>query len=184
MKINNLFKNFVLSKNLNLDNDKLKNLSYQIENNSEHRNMSNVGGYQSTDISDHSELQELKDLINLHGDEIRKSYRLSNEVQMTRLWLNINRHKDYNKQHTHRDSLFSGVYYINLPKDTGIVFVHPSPNYGFSWGNAKFDTDCFSDGYYYEPKNGELLIFPSWLVHYVPSNFTHEDRLSLSFDLV
>ena len=49
---------------------------------------------------------------------------------------------------------------------------------------AKFDTDCFSDGYYYEPKNGELLIFPSWLVHYVPSNFTHEDRLSLSFDLV
>ena len=32
MKINNLFKNFVLSKSLNLNNDKLKSLSYQIEN--------------------------------------------------------------------------------------------------------------------------------------------------------
>ena len=184
MKISNLFKNFVLSKSLNLDNNKLRNLSYNIENNSDNRNMSNVGGYQSQDISDREELQELVSLINLHSDEIRKSYRMLNEVKMSRLWLNINRHKDYNKQHTHRDSLFSGVYYINLPKDTGIVFVHPSPNYGFSWGNAKFDTDYFSDGYYYEPKNGELLIFPSWLVHYVPANFTQEDRISLSFDLI
>ena len=119
MKINNLFKNFVLSKSLNLNNDKLKSLSYQIEKNSDNRNMSNVGGYQSTDISDYKELQELKGLINLHGDEIRKSYRMTNEIKMSRLWLNINRHKDYNKQHTHRDSLFSGVYYIDLPKNTG-----------------------------------------------------------------
>ena len=68
MKINNLFKNFVLSKSLNLNNDNLKSLSYQIEKNSDNRNMSNVGGYQSTDISNYKELQELKGLINLHGE--------------------------------------------------------------------------------------------------------------------
>ena len=184
MNINNLFKNQVLSKQLNLNNEDIKSFCYRNEINSDSRNMSNVGGYQSNNVIDEPILDDLKNEIYLHGNSIRKSYRMSDEVKLSQLWININRFKDYNKQHTHRDSLFSGVYYVDLPKNTGIVFVHPSPNYGFSWGNAKFDTDNFSDGFYYEPKVGELLIFPSWLVHYVPSNFTDQDRISLSFDLV
>ena len=37
--------------------------------------------------------------------------------------------------------------------------------------------------YYIEPKEGRLVIFPSWMSHQVTPNFTNEDRISYSFNI-
>ena len=33
-----------------------------------------------------------------------------------------------------------------------------------------------------QPEKGKLVLFPSWLEHYVEPNLTNENRISLSFD--
>ena len=33
-----------------------------------------------------------------------------------------------------------------------------------------------------KPEKGKLVLFPSWLEHYVEPNLTNEDRISMSFD--
>jgi uncharacterized protein (TIGR02466 family) len=34
-----------------------------------------------------------------------------------------------------------------------------------------------------EPELGKLIIFPSWLMHYVEDNNSQEDRLSMAFNI-
>jgi uncharacterized protein (TIGR02466 family) len=41
-----------------------------------------------------------------------------------------------------------------------------------------------NSGYWYaEPKEGDLIMFPSWLRHYVEPSKSNEDRISIAFNL-
>ena len=73
---------------------------------------------------------------------------------------------------------------MDVPEDCPIQFRHPSPIYGHSWSKLEFESGAFAEHYQHQSTNGELLVFPSWLVHYVPPNYTDKDRISISFDLV
>ena len=47
------------------------------------------------------------------------------------MWANINPTYSYNKTHTHPNSMWSGVYYIKVPKNSGKLFLEdprPGPN--------------------------------------------------------
>ena len=47
------------------------------------------------------------------------------------MWANINPTYSYNKTHTHPNSMWSGVYYIKVPKKSGKLFLEdprPGPN--------------------------------------------------------
>ena len=47
------------------------------------------------------------------------------------MWANINPTYSYNKTHMHPNSLWSGVYYIKVPKNSGNLFLEdprPGPN--------------------------------------------------------
>jgi len=108
------------------------------------------------------------------------------------MWANINKKYSHNRNHTHPGALWSGVYYIQCPKESGrIWFTDPRgeahmilPRYRerppFTWREV-----------YYEPLPGRLLIFPAWLVHEVEPNlnkeFENDDnrgwRYSISFNL-
>ena len=39
------------------------------------------------------------------------------DLQISDYWWNINSKGDYNHPHDHRDSILSGVYYIDIPKE-------------------------------------------------------------------
>jgi uncharacterized protein (TIGR02466 family) len=66
--------------------------------------------------------------------------------------------------HTHPLSTFSGVLYINVDEES-------SPLYFFNPNQHVYNTFCKSATEYsylwfkFQPKNGELYIFPSWLCH-------------------
>jgi uncharacterized protein (TIGR02466 family) len=36
---------------------------------------------------------------------------------------------------------------------------------------------------HYAPQPGRLVIFPSWIQHYVQPNLSDQDRISISFDV-
>jgi uncharacterized protein (TIGR02466 family) len=48
-----------------------------------------------------------------------------------------------------------------------------------------FQRSCLvSDEYFsHQPKVGELLLFPSWLPHFVLPNTSNEERISVSFNI-
>lgn len=108
------------------------------------------------------------------------------------MWAVINRVGDTNAPHTHPSNLLSGAYYLQIP--TGmvggeIVFMDPRGAVN-SYGSERKDRAGLkapwdSPNVGHTPKQGDLIIFPSWLPHYVKA-FGSEDptaeRVVISFN--
>ncbi|OED44621.1 hypothetical protein AB833_01125 [Chromatiales bacterium (ex Bugula neritina AB1)] len=108
------------------------------------------------------------------------------------MWANINPRYGYNRSHSHPDTLWSGVYYIQAPENCGrISFNDPrsqaqvyTPRMG---ANANTDSSSWSE-VYYGPIPGRLILFPGWLVHEVEPNLSTLEgdagnRISVSFNI-
>ena len=110
---------------------------------------------------------------------------LSSCVYISSLWFNINYYGSSNVPHTHRGSIWSGVYYIKTPENCGnLGFLNP--NLVSTWDipksimdeNAK---DNFTQTFLSNQKKC-FVCFSSWLQHFVDANMSQEERISLSFN--
>ena len=78
--------------------------------------------------------------------------------------------------------------WIKSPKDSGnIVFESPQLFNRYQELNSytdefKLNSNCYMT-YYFPPKEGRLLIWPSDLEHEVKENKSDEDRISYSFNI-
>lgn len=109
-------------------------------------------------------------------------------VGMGNMWININLRGDYNEIHDHPDSLLSGVFWIKIPENSGVIeFKSPkSFPYHFLYQNAhpQLKKECNYDiSVQAIPREGTILLFPSDLEHKVTSNESNEDRISIAFNL-
>jgi uncharacterized protein (TIGR02466 family) len=91
--------------------------------------------------------------------------------------------------HVHQGSIVSAVYYSKVGKsNTPIVFSDPRgappvQPYEQYEGEHDFEPEGpFHQQFNYFPKEGELVLFPSWLVHKVPSHFGESERVSWPFN--
>lgn len=101
-------------------------------------------------------------------------------------WLNVNPPGGYNSPHQHSDAHLSGVYYVDVPKaksDAGgaIEFLSPHPVRLLS---TVIRSQLFSDRVRVQPKAGDLIIFPSQLVHWVHPNDSGKPRITVAFNAV
>ena len=96
-------------------------------------------------------------------------------VRLVEMWANINAQGGWNAPHSHGKSLWSGVYYVDCPAGApDITFLCPFA------GND----DLMVPSTHREPvKPGQMLFFPSWLVHYVDPHLGLQPRISVSFNL-
>tara|TARA_B100000902_G_C26937400_1_gene729341 strand:+ start:48 stop:665 length:618 start_codon:yes stop_codon:yes gene_type:complete len=106
--------------------------------------------------------------------------------KITGMWSNIQKTGQNFHPHTHSNNLISGVYYAKSDNDktTDIVFSDPRPqaNVLKPW-NTKF-IESNSDLWYYPSLQNRMILFPSWLSHYVPENKSTEDRISIAFNVM
>ena len=160
------------------------------QKNAKGRKISNQGGFQS-DIYDIKDNILFEKFINTTLNSIHtliQNYALSYDydIIINGIWFNVNPTNSYNLTHTHSGCNFSAAYYINTPKDSGrIVFENPSIGQQTdSFYQNKFrEFNNINQGkYYIEPKENILILFPSWLPHYVEQNKSNEDRVGLSFN--
>lgn len=101
-------------------------------------------------------------------------------------WANVTERGGYHRVHNHADSIWSGVYYVQVddsddawPDSGTLEFLDPrsnanmvpTPGRPFS-GNARF-----------HPRPGLLIMFPSWLQHFVNPYQGDGRRISISFNL-
>tara|TARA_R100001594_G_scaffold29392_1_gene54886 strand:+ start:47 stop:646 length:600 start_codon:yes stop_codon:yes gene_type:complete len=104
-------------------------------------------------------------------------------------WVNINSKGGSNSIHYHPGSSLSGVFWINVPKDSGeLVFKNPNNFVEASTLSRYADhlTASFNkyETFYLEPKEGYMVLFPSHIQHLVRENKSNEDRIAISFNIV
>ncbi len=102
-------------------------------------------------------------------------------------WANVNRTGDYNDLHTHPACAWSGVYYVdvgtpapdNRKRSGTLEFI--DPRYG---ADMVFVPGAeFGAAKVIRPSNGELVMFPSWLNHWVHPYWGEGERISIAFNI-
>jgi uncharacterized protein (TIGR02466 family) len=136
--------------------------------------VSNVGGYQSPSIKTTKDLTELFANINIKISQFYKR-----PLKFQSYWINKNNKYNYNKPHNHPGCLVSGVYYVNVPEDSGDIIFHAP--YSDLVSSFMVEKD-FHDLYIIKPKTNMLLLFPSWLKHSVEMSKSSKSRLSIAFN--
>jgi len=99
-------------------------------------------------------------------------------------WINVNPRGGYNAPHDHLGSFWSGVYYVKVPPNPegqagAIEFLaphKPMPSGGF------IEAPATAQKVIIRPEAGQVLIFPSYLVHWVHPNDSDEDRVTIAFN--
>lgn len=91
-------------------------------------------------------------------------------------WATVARDGSFHMSHTHPDHMLSGVYYSRVPESGAGSLVFDDPR-GPRWP--------FDGRYIHVPAPGQLIMFPSWLVHQVTPTLSvnHEARVSWSCNI-
>ena len=111
------------------------------------------------------------------------------DVHITKAWATYTAKDQHIASHKHTASHFSFVYYVRneemggikfekeLAQQTGL-FIPPTDAYISNWNQLNFAS------YIYPVKTGDLLIFPSGLLHQTEVNMKDEARISISGDIL
>ena len=106
------------------------------------------------------------------------------ETKITSMWSIINKQNASNARHIHSNNYISAAYYVKAPQKCGnIVFYDPRSVTTFRYPKIstpnKLNTNIFS----IQPKEGLLVLFPSYLYHSVAENKSDEERIVISFNI-
>ena len=107
-------------------------------------------------------------------------------IVVDRSWINIFKPGAQEAQHSHDGSLLSCSYYVEAPKDCGCI-VMPDP-IGARRSYREFTKTAGNDlltrrDIAVEPQPGRLVMFESWLPHYVQCNKSDQVRISIAINL-
>ena len=107
-----------------------------------------------------------------------------NQVSLQNYWVHATPPGELTQHHDHKPGLFSGVYYVDKPKDSGdLAFVDVNPYHEYSPRALPGKTDPMtSPEISLKAEEGTMLIFPGWLPHKVPRNNSDRRRVSISFN--
>ena len=148
--------------------------------------LSNQGGWQSHDFEIHKEDDILHNLLK---NTLTSFPNIIDDQKITiDAWVNMNKPGDYNLKHDHPNCHLSGVLWIKTPKNSGkIEFDSPISFQAHTELNAYNDDFKNKNNifhcYYFEPVEGNILVFPSCLRHDVKKNLSDEERISVSFNI-
>ena len=180
IKLVQLWPTNLIVSSIELDTSNLISEIYRLNKIESVVSKSNYGGWQSnTDLNNNLVFQEL---ITKISDILFFTIKPAS-IAFKQMWACINKTHDFNVIHSHGNQYhFSGVFYLQVPENSGdICFRDPRQGALNSATQIVFnegDTENFT------PTTNMIILFPSWLEHYVLPNNTTQDRISISFDLV
>ena len=185
--IHEIFKVPIYQVQLDLDIKKLQSFCNEYQSKDTGRIISNIGGYQSSDIPlNEVSLHPIIKEIETHSSKFAKEFINNNEQVLSNMWINMSLYKDVNKSHNHPGADISGVYYVKTPDDCGnIVFEHPAINVlGYYSPEVTMEFNEYNSAAWAKPAvENHLYLFPGWVRHHVePNKNKNEERISISFN--
>ncbi len=185
----------------NIDHQTIIDSVENLEKTQPSNKRSNSGGYQSPPImSENFDNPATMHLFTRYiipaARKIAEQWDLPVDIDKFAYWYNVNKKYNYNKTHPHPESYISGVYYIKVPKDSGILVFERARdesdrmnfitrkivNSGLQTNNNRINTE-----HWFNPHEGLLVMFPGHLLHSVNQNLTDDPddrRISLSFNFI
>ena len=104
--------------------------------------------------------------------------------KITQSWANLTKPGGLgHHQHTHSNSLISGVFYVSTNDIDSIVFTNDYLYFQTIKVDVKKFNEFNANIWRYPVKAGKLLLFPSNLPHRVDPPTGNKDRISLSFNV-
>jgi uncharacterized protein (TIGR02466 family) len=183
-----IFINFLAVDSLKLDNDRIEKFCLEKKKSSPGRTVSNGGGWQSENLD--LAIPELAELFAEAGkrlDEVHRAFEFNTSLRqlITEAWININQKGHFNYSHDHPGSLFSAVYYVKGgPNKGALEFKTPITAHTYTISDEMVGGFNAFTGHamVIPPVTGDLLIFPSWLLHRVNLSQSDEDRISIALN--
>ena len=142
------------------------------------------GNFKSDDtyLLKHKELSKIKDFIFESLDKYTKNIlHTKQRLVVTQAWTNRNPPHSKHHEHTHPNSIISGVFYFKQSKTLPPIQFSKAVQESFKLNPEKY-TQLNSETFLLPMVDGELVLFPSSLRHSVPFNKGNEERYSMSFN--
>ena len=125
-----------------------------------------------------------KDICISAFDILDKLNYKADKIEITDMWANVLKKNETHQPHNHSNNFLSGVFYLNAD-DTmpGITFQDPRPGANIILPRKKMDHINNASLLHYKAKTNRIIMFPSWLVHWVPINLSTNNRISISWNI-
>ena len=164
-----LFPTPVLKCNNFLNTSEVSDIFQILKNKIIHKHEVIVGGKSSHNPNGHENIIEtlglknrIQEKLNIYTNNLK-----IHKVSILSYWFNIQDIGSVLKLHMHTQSLLSAALYVNVDeKSSPIFFYNPNStsHYSFSMhGRTQAGFNMHHQAF--KPKNGEMIIFPSWLLH-------------------
>ena len=115
-----------------------------------------------------------EEVLPFHGLDPSKA-----KLTISNSWANINNKGAWNAPHLHNGCWYSGVLYIHADGDEGrLTMIDTHEKVVADFPNSQRTNTSFP----FEPRTGELVLFPSGAMHMVEPNPTDKERYSISFN--
>jgi len=101
---------------------------------------------------------------------------------ITQSWLNFTETNQYHHKHSHHNSFVSGVFYINCHKELDKITFFKG-EYKTIKPEIKDWNFWNSDSWWITVKTGDIIMFPSSLLHMVENKEGTNTRISLAFNV-
>jgi len=136
---------------------------------------SNFGGWHSEcNLHDHGIFKELSSSLLDIAKSVVSPYSNA-DLEFIEMWAMVNDKRNYNAHHIH-EGLLSGVMYLQVPDDSGrLILCNPAVR--------SQNHQIRSKDYPIQPERLALIVFPSWLEHYVEPSNSDGERISISFNI-
>ena len=149
---------------------------------------SNVKGWHSTDFDlNDKDPQTFISFILPAIEKVMTDMNWDKEKQIAKInnmWAIVNTGGSANLRHQHGNSTISGAYYVRAPVNSGdIVFYDPRPAPVYSHPNTTNPNFLNAQVNGVSPKEGALVLFPSFLDHSVNENISSSERIVISFNI-
>ncbi len=149
---------------------------------------SNIKGWHSTDFDlNDKDPQTFISFILPAIEQVMTDMNWDKEKQIAKInnmWAIVNTGGSTNLRHQHGNSTISGAYYVRAPMNSGdIVFYDPRPAPVYSHPNITNPNFLNAQVNGVNPKEGALVLFPSFLDHSVNENISSSERIVISFNI-
>jgi uncharacterized protein (TIGR02466 family) len=183
MIINNIFTNFFAEDYINIEPSELIQLCYDTANQNKDF-YSNILFDENNDSIKYIKNEVIKIINKLHLKiGLSKDYK----QEIVSMWGNIGYPHRTTMPHCHHGTFFSAILYLTDGKDDGsgnLFFMNPDKQKSDYMRPNHIDTynQYTSDSWKIKPSIGKLIVFPSWLWHYVCVDPQGEGRISIAID--
>jgi len=139
-------------------------------------------------ILENKKLSKLKEWLTMHVNGYASSLIGVDETKckfhITQSWANINKQKEAHHKHNHPNSIISGVFYVD-GEDGDIIFHKPTDFEQHGWHLPIKDRTKFAfsnNEFGINFNKNSLLLFPSYITHFVNVNQSEKPRISIAFN--